>query len=106
MAAKDPLESCVGFEWDEGNVHKNWDRHQVTPEEAEDVFFDEPLVVRHDAQHSEAEKRFYALGQTSRGRYLFVVFAVRNKYIRVLSARDMNRNEEAAYRRREHEEAT
>ena len=36
---KDPLESCNGFDWDEANARKNWETHRVTPEEAEDVFF-------------------------------------------------------------------
>jgi uncharacterized DUF497 family protein len=65
----------------------------LTPEEAEEVFFHEPLVVRSDVQHSKGEKRHYALGQTSAGRRLFVVFTVRRKLIRVISVRDMNRNE-------------
>ena len=43
--AADPLEDCTGFDWDDADAHKNWERHQVTPEEAEDIFFNEPLVV-------------------------------------------------------------
>ena len=101
MAARDPLENCTGFDWDDANTHKNWERHQVTPEEAEDVFFHEPLVVRSDIGHSKTEKRYFALGQTSVGRRLFIVFTVRRKLIRVISARDMNRNETGAYERYE-----
>jgi uncharacterized protein len=97
MAAVDPLEDCTGFEWDEANTHKNWERHQVTPEEAEDIFFREPLVVRSDVRHSRSEKRYYALGRTSGGRRLFVAFTVRRKLIRVISARNMNRNETEAW---------
>lgn len=93
----DPLENCAGFDWDDGNAHKNWERHRVAPEEAEDVFFHEPFVVRGDLRHSKSEKRYYALGQTGAGRRLFVVFTVRRKLIRVISARDMNRNETHAY---------
>jgi hypothetical protein len=52
MSAGDPLGECIGFDWDESNTVKNWERHKVTPEEAEDVFFHEPLVVRSDAGHS------------------------------------------------------
>jgi uncharacterized DUF497 family protein len=97
------LDDCTGFEWDEANAHKNWERHRVTPEEAEDVFFHEPLVVRADAQHSGAEKRYYALGQTGSERRLFVAFTVRKGRIRVISVRDMNRNEAAIYARHEKE---
>jgi uncharacterized DUF497 family protein len=97
----DPLENCTGFDWDDANSNKNWERHQVAPGEAEDVFFHEPFVVRSDLRHSKHEKRYYALGQTSAGRRLFVVFTVRRKLIRVISARDMNRNETETYERYE-----
>ena len=103
MARVDPLENCTGFDWDDANTHKNWERHRVAPEEAEDVFFQEPLVVRSDVRHSKGENRYYALGQTVVGRRLFVVFTVRRKLIRVISARDMNRNETETYERCEEE---
>ncbi len=101
MATVDPLENCTGFDWDEANVEKNWDRHQVAPEEAEDIFFHEPFVVRSDVRHSRAEKRYYALGQTSAGRRLFAAFTIRQKRIRVISVRDMNRDEAEMYQRYE-----
>lgn len=97
----DPLDDCVGFDWDESNAHKNWERHQVTPEEAEDVFFHQPLVVRSDVRHSKREKRYYALGQTGASRKLFVAFTIRRKRIRVISVRDMNRNETEIYQNHE-----
>ena len=103
MAATDPLETCTGFDWDEANRRKNWDQHRVTPEEAEDVFFQEPLIVRSDVRHSKGEKRYYALGQTSADRRLFLVFTVRRNRIRVISVRDMNRNETQVYARYEKE---
>ena len=93
----DPLDHCTGFDWDDGNAQKNWERHHVTPEEAEDIFFHEPLVVRSDVRHSQREKRHYALGQTGRGRLLFVAFTIRRGLIRVISVRDMNRNEQDFY---------
>lgn len=98
---KDPLDDCTGFDWDEANGPKNWDRHRATSEEAEDVFFNEPLVVRGDIRHSQREKRYYVLGQTNRGRYLFVAFAIRRKLIRVISVRDMNHREQEAYANQE-----
>ena len=94
---RDPLDGCVGFDWDEANAQKNWERHRVTQEEAEDVFFNEPLVVRGDVRHSRREKRYYALGQTDRGRRLFVAFTIRRKLIRTISVRDMSRGEEELY---------
>jgi uncharacterized protein len=103
---KDPLDACSGFDWDDGNAHKNWARHQVSPEEAEDVFFNEPIVVRSDVFHSKVEKRFYALGKTSTGRYLFVAFTIRKTLIRVISVRDMNQKERDLYVKREEEAGT
>ena len=103
MATADPLENCTGFDWDEDNAQKNWDRHRVAPEEAEDVFFHEPLVIRSDLRHSKREKRYYALGKTGADRRLFVVFTVRRELIRVISVRDINRNETATYERHEKE---
>jgi uncharacterized DUF497 family protein len=103
VPAADPLESCIGFDRDESNIRKNWDRHRVTPEEAADLFFHEPLVVRSDVRHSRGEKRYYALGQTSAGRRLFIAFTVRRSRIRVISVRDMNRKETVIYAKYEKE---
>ena len=33
------MEGCTGFDWDDANAQKNWVRHHVTPEKAEDLFF-------------------------------------------------------------------
>jgi hypothetical protein len=101
MMAGDPLDDCIGFNWDESNTAKNLESHKVTPEEAEDIFFQYPLVVRGDAGHSSSERRFRALGRTLRGRRLLVACTVRRKLIRVISARDMNRREAEEYKRRE-----
>ena len=67
------------------------------------VFFNEPLVVRSDVRHSKQEKRYYALGQTSGGRRLFVAFTIRRSLFRVITIRDMNRREMDAYAKREKE---
>lgn len=101
MATVDLLENCTGFDWDEANTVKIRERHRVTPAEAEDIFFHQPFVVRSDVRHSKTEKRYYALGQTGAGRRLFVVFSIRRRLIRVISARDMNRNETETYERYE-----
>jgi uncharacterized DUF497 family protein len=98
---KDPLADCTGFDWDDGNTHKNWVLHRISPEEAEQVFLNEPLIVRIDVRHSRLEKRYYALGKTSSRRYLFVAFTIRQLLVRVISVRDMNRRERVAYAKRE-----
>jgi hypothetical protein len=93
----DPLENCTGFEWDDGNVDKNWLLHRVAFWEAEEVFFNEPLLIQTDSKHSGDERRFIALGQTDAGRLLFISFTVRHFLIRVISARDTTRKETRAY---------
>lgn len=91
------LSGCIGFEWDEHNVEKNWRKHHVTPWECEQVFLNQPLAVVEDIKHSEKENRFYALGHTDGGRLLFLVFTTRRDRIRVISARDMNHKERKVY---------
>lgn len=91
------LPDFEGFDWDEANVQKNWITHQVTPQETEEIFFNRPLIVTDDAKHSGTEKRFLVLGQTDENRPLFIVFTVRKRRIRVISARDMNRKERKVY---------
>ncbi len=88
---------CSGFEWDEGNFLKNWEKHSVTASECEQIFFNHPLVSGKNLKHSKQEYRYYALGHTDGGRHLFVVFTIRNRLIRVISARDMNRKERKVY---------
>jgi uncharacterized protein len=100
----DPIELCIGFDWDDWNTAKNWARHRVTPEEAEDIFFHEPLLLLlNDTEHSRTEKRYQAMGETRAGRRLLVAFTIRKNLIRVISARNVNSREDEAYRRYEKE---
>jgi uncharacterized protein len=101
MSVNDPLAACTGFDWDEDNAVKNWEHHRVTPEEAEEVFFHDPFVMRSDPAHSRREKRYWALGKTARDRRLFLAFTIRGKLIRIISARDMSRRENEEYERYE-----
>jgi uncharacterized protein len=94
----DRLAECKGFQWDAGNAAKIWERHRVTPAECEELFFNRPLVVGSDERHSAGEERLYALGQSDGGRLLFVVFTIRERLIRVISARDMSRRERRIHR--------
>ena len=86
-----------GFDWDEANLAKNWEKPHVTPWECEQTFFNLPLVVADDLAHSLTEARYYVLGQTDRGRKLFLAFTIRNKKVRVISARDMSTKERRTY---------
>jgi len=91
------IEGCQGFEWDKGNSLKSWLKHRVTEQEAERIFFNKPLLLVVDEQHSQYESRFRAMGYTDENRFLYIVFLVRNNLIRVISARDMNKKERVIY---------
>ncbi len=86
-----------GFSWDDGNLGKNWIKHKVSQNECEQVFFNLPLIVSPDVKHSYFEKRFYILGATNFKRKLFIAFTIRNKLIRVISARDMTKKEKKIF---------
>ena len=95
----DDLARCTGFQWDAGNIDKNWERHAVTQGECEQIFFNRPILVAPDLQHSKKERRYAALGQTTAGRTLTIIFTIRGELIRVISARDMSRRERGLYER-------
>ena len=88
-----------GFDWDTANFRKSEDKHGVTQVEAEQVFFNLPVVHVPDLKHSEAEPRFHVLGQTNEGRLLHITFTLRfgGRKIRVISARAMHRTERRMY---------
>lgn len=88
-----------GFEWDEGNNRKSVEKHDVGRAEAEQVFFNDPLLVLEDIGHSSRETRLHALGRTDAGRLLHISFTMRGggKLIRVISARTMHRKERLRY---------
>jgi len=92
----DLMATLASFEWDEGNSTKNWDRHQVTQAEAEEVFFNRPVFLLH-AKPSERERRYNVLGRTNNDRLLSVIFTVRRGLARIISARPMSRKERNAY---------
>jgi uncharacterized DUF497 family protein len=87
------------FDWNSGNLSKSAAKHGVAPAEAEQVFFNEPLLVVRDEKHSGTEVRFHALGSTIERRLLHVTFTLRDdgRKIRVISARDMHRKERMVY---------
>jgi uncharacterized protein len=92
------LAELKGFDWDEGNTRKN-EKHGVSMAEAEQVFFNAPLLVLEDPAHSSQERRFHALGKTDDRRRLHITFTLRSggEKLRVISARDMHRKERAIY---------
>jgi uncharacterized DUF497 family protein len=93
------LDKIVGFNWDAGNARKSEEKHGVSQAEAEQVFFNSPLLMLEDVGHSEDESRIHALGKTNGGRALHITFTLRTAgtMVRVISARDMHRKELKVY---------
>lgn len=89
---KGPLE----FEWDKGNIDKNL-KHKVKDKEAEEPFFDQDHKTFKDELHSKGEERLRIIGKTKKGRLLFIVFTMRGKKIRIISARDISQKEVYLY---------
>ena len=93
------LDRINGFNWDAANARKSEDKHGVSMAEAEQVFFNTPLLILDDEAHSGQEIRIHAVGQTDEGRALHITLTLRKEgtLIRVISARDMHRKERAIY---------
>lgn len=87
----------LSFEWDAGNQDKNWIKHTVSTSEIEETFFDNDKKLYPDPIHSHQEARKLLIGKTKKGRLLFVVFTIRNKKVRVISARTLNKKEKELY---------
>lgn len=82
------------FEWDENNEDKLIERHGVMPEEAEECFFN-----RHVTRKA-GKNTYYLYGQTDTGRYLFLVFELRDtSTVRIYSGRNMTNDECSHFKR-------
>lgn len=90
------LREVYEFEWDKANI-EHIARHNVIPEEAEDIFFDKNNALDEDIEHSSTEARFLIIGKTNKDRLLYQVFTIRGGKIRVISSRDINKKEVGLY---------
>jgi len=90
-------ESLTGFDWDDGNIYKNENKHGLNYKVIEEIFFNEPLLIVEDFSHSHGECRCVAFGQDNNHHKIMVVFAVRDGLIRVISARTMTKKEKHFY---------
>ena len=85
-------ERISGFDWDEGNRTK-CQKHGVSIAEIE-ALFERTVLVLPDQAHSHNEERVRAIGRTEMGRYIFLVFTMRERdgerRVRPISARYMH----------------
>ncbi|MBI4763958.1 MAG: BrnT family toxin [Deltaproteobacteria bacterium] len=82
------------FEWDEGNVLHLELGHGIEPEEAEEVFLNEPFYRRTKKDH------YAVFGSPIAGRYLTLIFELKSKgKIRVITGWDMKQAEIQYYKK-------
>lgn len=90
----------IEFEWDKGNIDKNFKKHRVTDKESEEVFINQKKIIMKDEKHSLREARYMLWGKTKIGRKLIVFFTLRDNKVRIISARDMSRKERNSYEKK------
>ena len=83
------------FDWDNANTY-HIAEHDVTPIEAEQTVLGDPLDSGFYA-NAESKERWALLGQTKPGRILLVVFTLRGKKIRVVSAFEPTKQDKLLY---------
>ncbi|MGH9449908.1 MAG: BrnT family toxin [Terriglobia bacterium] len=83
-----------GFDWDLANVGHVL-RHAMRPSEVEEAVGRPHLVV--SAKAIEGEERWKLFGTTAANRYVVVVFTIRRKLFRAVTAYPMNAAERRKY---------
>ncbi len=93
------LNDQIIFDWDAGNSTKNITKHGVSCEEAESVFMlrNKVRVLGQQISPEVNEPRYGLFGATEGKRLVFVCFTIREKHIRVISIRELNRKEAVIY---------
>lgn len=90
------FQNLDGFVWDNANERKIWLKHKISIREAEQPFFN-VYFTEPDTGHSQKEQRFTLIGVTNSAQVLFIVFTIRNKRIRIISARPASKKERLLY---------
>ena len=87
----------MDFEWDPRKAESNLRKHGVSFTEAGTVFGDNLAITVPDPDHSKDEERYISIGWSNHRRLLMVSHTDRNDRIRIISARELTRNERKAY---------
>ena len=53
------LPKPLKFQWDKGNIDKNFKKHGITDKESEEIFNNSPLLIALDKKHSTKEEIRY-----------------------------------------------
>ncbi|HBE04209.1 MAG: hypothetical protein A2096_17385 [Spirochaetes bacterium GWF1_41_5] len=85
------------FDWDQWNIQKNEIKHGISKLEAESMFFDPKIKIFSDIKHSQNENRYIAYGKSAYHNIIMAAFTIRNKKIRIISARKTSKKEKFLY---------
>lgn len=85
------------FEWDENKNQINITKHGINFQEASTAFGDPMALDFDDPDHSLGEYRLLLLGMTITQRHVVISYTEREDQIRIISAREMTRNEKRIY---------
>jgi uncharacterized DUF497 family protein len=86
------------YEWDEAKKRKNFAKHGLSFDDAEEVFSG-PCITFGDDRFAYGEERLVALGLLA-GRLVVIAHAPRDEGTRVISMRKGNRREQKIYQKR------
>jgi uncharacterized DUF497 family protein len=87
-------EEFDGFDWDAANAGHIL-RHQLTPAEVEEAAILPHVTV--PGQSVAGEQRWQLFGRTAASRYLVVIFTVRRRLFRTVTAYTMNAAQRKIY---------
>ncbi|WP_367899148.1 BrnT family toxin [Leptospira sp. WS58.C1] len=89
------------FEWDDKKNSSNLKKHQISFEQASQVFLDKDAIYILDENHSENEERWLVLGKAENFTIIVVVFVDKSnkneEKLRIISARKADKLEEKEY---------
>ena len=83
------------YEWDPQKNQENLRKHDITLEDARDVFYDEHRIEELD-DRDYGEERWTTIGHIGAG-FVFVVYTLRHDVIRLISARKARIDEQKRY---------
>ena len=90
-----------GFRWDKNHRDRLLPRQRISPAEAEQVFYNLPVVLLDNEWPSQGVRRHALFGKTDGGRLLAIVFSIRGAAAHIIAAREMSRREKAYYETRQ-----
>jgi uncharacterized DUF497 family protein len=88
---------ALQFDWDQWNIQKNEDKHGISVLEAQSTFYDKNLIIFDDIKHSTNERRYICFGHSTYNNILMLAFTIRNKKVRIISARKASKKERTIY---------